>query len=472
MIFDMPSHSQEQSSSAAGCDKQDSARLLSPQPPVKTKPTPQGGDVIDKIDFTADLRYTSDTSSPSPDDFFSSPPHAHTYEPLSTLRPKVHALFLNQFPTLSASDLEVISLNDGAYNRTLLITIFEPLPTLSFLSFAPLRALIAQCINTPWKNRRVVERFILRVPRSPDQSAYMPYEITTLAYLKRFRLSLIPEILAHDGSRDNALGSAYTLRKYIPGVPLTELWSKLNLAQKKSFTAWMAEFLLDLNKRKSATAGVISPDQLVARLKRPKTEKWPVPRAFVEMLDTGLGRAKTGPAATKQTTRAWMVEMCKRQSQWAEEAPGQPLYEHIWNGFVEVIEQMHRLEFLPDEDVFHFWKGEFEAKDFLVGIVDDQSVRVHGIMGWEGAGFVPRFVSTRPPVWLWNGEHSESELKGEYQGIVGDQLGDWEAPEYVLLRKMYRCLTWGVIAAEEEREAKGILRELEACIPRRRRMGH
>ncbi|KAF2442353.1 hypothetical protein P171DRAFT_417435 [Karstenula rhodostoma CBS 690.94] len=381
---------------------------------------------------------------------------------------RIHKLIDELWPGIDPLDVNV-SYKGGGRNFIIGIALYEPQNTLSRL----IQYITGKCIEPRGKNRRVIDRYILRIPPFSAHSSAMAYQVTTLAYVKRYLRVKTPEIITHDPTCDNALGQRYMLQTRLPGTPLTQLWPALNLHQKKSYVHWVVEFMLDLHHRESSRAGLISPANTTANLRNPKIDQLPVPRPFASM--TAADDVQTAPA-TPQSTRGFLLSLCERQRGWAGSA-GLAVHDGIWDGFVAVIKRLYERGFLPDDEGFYFDHGDLHPCNILAEVASDTSIRVTGVLDWDLGVFAPKFVGTRPPFYLWSDgraydereemavfepEDSEkAELKREYERAVGDRFGAWAAPEVVLARKMYRCLTWGILEPVDRMEAEQVLRQFE-----------
>jgi hypothetical protein len=299
----------------------------------------------------------------------------------------------------------------------------------------------------------------------------MAYSVTTLAYVQRYLRVGTPETITHDLTSGNALGQDYLLQKRLPGTPLAQLWPALNLQQKKSYVHWIVNFMHALRQRENACAGIISTDNTVASLRCPKVDQMPVPRAFALM--AAADEVQTAPAAP-QTTREFLLSLCGRQRDWAKKG-GEAANNKVWDGFVSMINRLHDRGFIPDDEGFHFYHGDLHPRNILAEMVSDTSIRVTGVLDWDLAAFAPKFMTTRPPFYLWSdddahhdreemamfepGDSEKAELKCEYERALGDEFGGWAAPEFVLARKMYRCLTRAILSPEDKLEAENVLRQ-------------
>ena len=80
-------------------------------------------------------------------------------------------------------------------------------------------------------------------------------EVATLSYLLEHTSIPVPRIFAHSSTSDNELGCEWTLMEKVPGVPLADVWSDIDLETKVRVTRSVAGYvrqLQDLRRRFTA----------------------------------------------------------------------------------------------------------------------------------------------------------------------------------------------------------------------------
>ena len=158
--------------------------------------------------------------------------------------------------------------------------------------------------------------------------------------------------------------------------------------------------------------------------------------------------------------------------------PAQILYWDYQIRFVEVAKEMDSLGILGDGQncLCHF---DLAARNVMVDISPNGSLSISGIVDWDSAAFVPKFVSCGPPSWLWanqinyNAEESEKnntpsspeqeQLKEVFDDIVGF---DWTwfayESEYRLARESFHFAQHGLPDSEAAKKADRFLKRWEA----------
>jgi hypothetical protein len=58
---------------------------------------------------------------------------------------------------------------------------------------------------------------------------------------------------------------------------------------------------------------------------------------------------------------------------------------------------------------YHFCHTVLHDRNILVEIPEDWTVRISGLLAWDTAIFVPKFLSCAPPMWIWLSEEDDGE---------------------------------------------------------------
>ncbi|KAF2874698.1 phosphotransferase enzyme family-domain-containing protein [Massariosphaeria phaeospora] len=313
------------------------------------------------------------------------------------------------------------------------------------------------------------QEYILRIPR--DGAVYMEYDIATLEFaalrVPHTVLYPVPEVVMYDITADNALGHGYMLQDRMPGRSLEEVWSTLNNAQKKSAARGVCQAVVNMHSITNPCAGIISRrNALVNLVSGGQVEPMPIPSRLIR--HHALVPWSNTDYTTSEPTDEFLLSLCKRQRKY-KQAHSDFVFTTIWARFEKMINKLQELEFFDDNDRFHFYHGDFYPRNLLVEVIDESSVQLTGILDWDSAAFVPKFMSTRAPFFLWADddafEEEESDVlittpdnpeKLEYKRIFEEIAGEdfvraSYTPEYILARRMYYILTRGVNRGQESR---------------------
>ncbi|KAF2133014.1 hypothetical protein P153DRAFT_333867 [Dothidotthia symphoricarpi CBS 119687] len=367
-------------------------------------------------------------------------------------------LMIELFPAHSPQHVQLSGMRNGNYS----LTLFDPTPQARWYTITNIRKIFDVWMSV--RNKRSGDRYILRVL---GKSERMHYEVTTLMYVARRLQYAVPNLVAYSKTTDNALGGAYMLQERLPGQPLHELWSELNTKQRQSAIRCLARVFKDIHEVTNTCAGVISILNTAHDIKVDLIRVEPFP----------ISPHPTATLATPQTPRDLLLSLCEQQRGYAI-ARGGPTFPHIWHGFTIMINKMHALGLLPDDQPFHLHNPSLSPHTLLLTIVDDSTVSVSGILSWSDAVFAPKFVSTLAPwdaaVRFWDviaADAEERELLRymlNFYDIVGGDYGRGEERrEYVLARRMWRVLVEGVRSGGDVGVAEGVLREFEGLLPMR-----
>jgi thiamine kinase-like enzyme len=166
------------------------------------------------------------------------------------------------------------------------------------------------------------------------------------------------------------------------------------------------------------------------------------------------------PLAKPQTTRALLLELCQRQR---DDTHARDLhsYEHVWDGFFKVIEDMFVHCLIPNKDAFHFHHADLQLRNLLFTIQSSTTVRLTGILDWDSALLAPKFMSTRAPFFLWSEDAADENEEGdalvepedadktELKRIFGTEVGEAfckesHREEYLIARRMWYFMMNGL----------------------------
>ena len=70
---------------------------------------------------------------------------------------------------------------------------------------------------------------------------------------------------------------------------------------------------------------------------------------------------------------------------------------------------------MPNEELFHLFHDDLLGYNILVEIISETTVKITGVLDWDGAAFAPSFMF-RAPFWLWT--ESENALGKEETALI------------------------------------------------------
>ncbi|KAH7061679.1 hypothetical protein BKA63DRAFT_484397 [Paraphoma chrysanthemicola] len=378
----------------------------------------------------------------------------HGQEPFASFQAKATQLILNLFPGHTERDIILERMKGGAFNRIIGITLSEPQSAQPWYSIDNIRRTLSSCARGRTKHQRKNQKYILRIPRGVAHGLF--HQVTTLAYLKDNFAYPVPDVVLFDSTEDNAMGKPFILQKRLSGQPLTQLWTSLNQEQRKSAARCIAEVVRDMHKVKHRCAGIISARNTSHDLTTGFLRIEPVP---VGPISAG-GDIFSTTLVASQTTREFLLSLIDRQRKHAE-TTGNPTFDHVWNGFIDITNKLADTGFLPDTDSFHLYHADFQSRNLLFAVTSLTSVRLTGVLDWDSALFAPKFMSTRAPFFLWSEDDADEldegdaviepsdagmlELKHMFEDVVGkDFYRDSYQREYLLARRMFYFLIEGI----------------------------
>ena len=426
-------------------------------------------DAVSVISDDEDIEEDARKDVPLPPEVERGPEH----EPFETFKHKAAQLILDLFPDYCARDVKVERMQDGESNRFVSVTLCKTPLKAPWYTTQRIFEVLQPCLTSRLTRQNKRKRLVLRIPHNPDQ--YMHHQAVMLAYLGLKLEHPVPKIVTFDPTTHNALGRSYMLEKRLPGQRLDVLWPTLNQAQRLSAVRAISTILLNVREIRNKCPGPIGIRNTTRDLKHDfvSTEPIPIPRFQYTNHQVSLNVAISEP----QSAKDFLLDLCARQRAYATAAK-QPGDKEVWVKIVKVIETLHESGLIADSSPFHFYHGEFHARNLLASVTSESEIAITGIVGWDSALFAPAFMSTRAPFFLWS-DHMGSEgeegdalaepedaellgLKRAFESVVGENfLKEAYSPALVLARRMWRFLVNGFTNGANYFLAEEIVEEFE-----------
>ncbi|PVI02217.1 hypothetical protein DM02DRAFT_702354 [Periconia macrospinosa] len=388
------------------------------------------------------------------------------YEPFEKYQHKVSELAAQVFP--NTHQIIVERLGSGVDNRALGITVLAR-PANKYVGFFQ-RLLERSRID----NRR--KQYALRVPRGNPE--FVVQQVAVLRILA-VKVPLLPiaEVVTWDSSENNVLGSPFMVQTRIQGQPLKKILHKLNSRQLQSVLKQLMNIRETLVRFQSPCAGEISEENILAPQSDIQVSKYYVPGRNVEMYKDW--KPRTWPAFPQDALTV-LIEQCER---WREhhQLVHDYAYDYLWDSFITMSKTLDKLGFL--DGPFSLEHGDLGDQNILATIKED-TVEITGVIDWDYARFVPRFVAYRAPFLMWVDEkmdwvgedivpatHEPESVKLQLlkQYFETHASEEWKrfafAPEAILGRQMFHVLMRGLYASWEVDQAEAILKEWDELHP-------
>jgi hypothetical protein len=101
---------------------------------------------------------------------------------------------------------------------------------------------------------------IMRVPLPVDPQYKTLSEVATVDWIRNKTRLPVPEIIAHQASRENAIGFEWILLTKVPGKPLADAWRSMQYRAKEQLVQQLAMYSSYLFKNQLHGIGNIYPD--------------------------------------------------------------------------------------------------------------------------------------------------------------------------------------------------------------------
>ncbi|KAL2196687.1 phosphotransferase enzyme family-domain-containing protein [Corynascus similis CBS 632.67] len=245
---------------------------------------------------------------------------------------------------------------------------------------------------------------MLRVSLPVDPGNKTRGEAATLQLVRRKTDIPVPDVVAFDASRSNEIGYEWLLMERIPGIPSHYRWRKMSMAQKERLTVRIADFQAQLFRcgnlgegfRGIGTVGtclqldhgVPEPGPIVSNFFfSGQRYHYPIPRGPFSSSHDWL-RAQLN-IIIREHTAALAVAKSDLDRDHAESAlrAARKLLRMLHKVFPAIVHP-------PERTVI--WHDDLSLRNILV----DHSGNISGVIGWECASALPRWVASQVPEFL------------------------------------------------------------------------
>lgn len=373
------------------------------------------------------------------------------YEPFDSYQYKVAQLACQSFP--HASKITVERMRGGFENRTIGLTVFDPLPN-AFVR-------IFRHLFHPSCEEDKGTQYILRIPRGPP-NGLLEQQVATLCVVAAKTSLPVAKVVQYSTSVENPLKSGYMIQTRLQGQPLANVKDHLNPKQFESVLKGFMHITETLAGVQSNTAGEITEDNISLSMEPHSSihlGKYLLPPRG-QGDDPSFPKPRTWPASP-QDTLAVLLEQCQRWEEYPKhEEQGDDLYGWIWKNFGIIFTALQKQGFL--DGPFSLVHGDLADHNVLVIVGDENTVEITGVVDWDYAMLVPKFVAYGAPYWMWLDErtlswHHERNVNHEpktengriakeyFQANASDEWKKFAfAPEAIIARQLFDFAIRGI----------------------------
>lgn len=382
-------------------------------------------------------------------------------EDFEAFRPKVLALCRTIWPDISPELFQIEHVGGGSFNQIIGITIDDK-------------------GDTPFLDEDRTRKFIIRIPRSWwARTSWAEHEVAIITYLKAHTQLPVPEIIKYDLTSKNKIGSRYTVQYWIQGKSAQEVYPTLNQAQKLHFAKKLGSAIREMSLVSLPTAGFLDPESIIEKTDLPTTMEFNVPpRSSIHyqfFSDPVPMESRSPKEPYLDVIRTLFSRQYQEDIKNSREA-GSP-----WPTFIKIVEHMADLGLFQDQN-YYLTHIDFEPRNMMIHIQDEQTATLSGILDWDGALFAPAFLNCRSPQWLWDWRDGEDEdetkandvptdaqnweIKHAFESVVGHPYLLYAySPVYQLARRMLMHGILGVSSNEGFRECDEIVQRWNEMYP-------
>ncbi|KAL6714036.1 hypothetical protein ACLMJK_008530 [Lecanora helva] len=328
---------------------------------------------------------------------------------------------------------------------------------------------------------------ILRTSR--DLSDSRPdREMAILQYIGLHTRVSVPQIKAFDLTEDNPLKMPYVIQNRVPGVCFSAaIKDGLSHKQWCTITKEVANVILELQKVENRTPGLIETSVkedgaqtfniCAFDIRNPRDMEWK--QRIAKSPEYEADRANALECYETKTLDFLTTQFGRWLREELRPCPFNVLYNNKMRELALVASEMNK------EGIFGESKNclvhmDLAARNIMVEVGPDDFIKITGVLDWDSAIFAPRFVSCRPPWWLWQDqEHPEDamedetnanigaaddpeliEVKSIFDSIMGEEYVRCAyQPEYLIARRLFDIALHGNWSNETWREIDDIVKD-------------
>jgi hypothetical protein len=383
-------------------------------------------------------------------------------EDFEAFRPKLLALCHTTWPDTAPELFQIEHIGGGSYNQIIGVTIDDK-------------------GDTPLLDVNQSRKFIIRIPRSWwVRTSWAEHEVVIIEYLKAHTKLPIPEIFKYDLTIDNEIGSRFTIQYRIHGKSAQEVYPTLNHSQKLHFTKELGSAIREMSLLSLPTAGVLDLESIFGNIDLPTTMRFNVPARSSLHYQFCSDPVPMESRSSIEPPLDVLRTLFSRQYQ--EDVKNNREIGSPWPAFINIAEHMNDLGLFKDED-YYLTHIDFEPRNMMINVQDEQTATLSGILDWDDAVFAPAFLNCRSPQWLWDWKEGEDEdetkandvptdaqnweIKHAFESVVGHPYVLYAySLVYQLARRMLMHGIMGVSSNETFRECEDIVRKWNEMYPK------
>lgn len=304
-----------------------------------------------------------------------------------------------------------------------------------------------------------------------------------------------------DFTKDNAVKSPFVVQNRVPGITLVKaIQNGLSHKQWCILAQEIARIISELQNVTNLTPGLVETANeeggkvqfkiVPFDIRNPRDPEWKDNQAKRTTL--AEENAEVLEWYGKDTISFFATQFGRWRAQELTKVPTRILWDHQMQRLTEVASAMNGLGVFDNENCLAHL--DLAPRNIMVQVDNDESIKITAVLDWDSAVFAPRFVSCRPPWWLWQDakyEHvdpMEDETKAddelddpellEIKNLFEDTIGDnWYRyayrTEYLLARRLYSIAIHGNNTNEMWTEIDEVIAEwdefykslVDACAP-------
>ncbi|KAK4096046.1 kinase-like protein [Parathielavia hyrcaniae] len=282
--------------------------------------------------------------------------------------------------------------------------------------------------NKLYRARSPQGHFMMRVSLPVDPRHKTLGEAATLELVRRTTDIPVPDVVAFDASRANEIGYEWLLMSTVPGTPVYYRWRKMSMAQKETLTARVADFHAQLLRCGRSGEGFRGIGTLGTGLgaENAAPEPGPIVSSFLFTGQRYHFPIPRGPfSSSHDWLRAQLNVILREHTTALAEAKNDDDREYaetalrVARKLLRILHKVFPAIVHPPERTV-VWHDDLSLRHIMV----DSNGTVTGVIGWECASALPRWVASQVPEFLRGAVREAKPDRDRYTDVdKGDASG-------------------------------------------------
>jgi hypothetical protein len=219
-----------------------------------------------------------------------------------------------------------------------------------------------------------------------------------------------PRVLYKSNSFDEPLGYRFLVFTCLPGQSLQATWPSLSHAQRLSIARQVGELYLNLQTATNSHCGLlklpvdsygntIQGDIFLEVFGQERNHLDNTERDQIDLEEDELVNRENLREDPPGLSARNMAILTFERRKYYSAASRRKWLQDFTDKAVEIFKAITHKDLL--DETICIWHRNLSAENIMIERDADGEPKITGLLGWDGAGFAPRFMACRAPQWLW-----------------------------------------------------------------------